>query len=214
MCGSTASSAALRRCESKSASTSRPSASVLPMRTRTPAWLVMISSLTYASGPMLLRSTPSSPITRTPGGCELAEHAHQADHRRGAALVAAHARHVAVHLEVGAAGVVGEALAGQQQRALDRPFALILERDHARAMALDGERRARDPHQQRVLVAERVEVVDHAHRHAAVDEGVDAVRGKGLGPHALGLGAAQVAREVAAIFDGRPPCAAARRRAR
>ena len=39
---------------------------VLPMRTRQPAWLWMISSLTKASLPMLLRTTPSSAIRWMP----------------------------------------------------------------------------------------------------------------------------------------------------
>ncbi len=36
------------------------------MRTRQPAWLVTISSLTKASLPMLFRTTPSSATMRTP----------------------------------------------------------------------------------------------------------------------------------------------------
>mmetsp|Transcript_12159 Transcript_12159/g.26253 ORF Transcript_12159/g.26253 Transcript_12159/m.26253 type:complete len:300 (-) Transcript_12159:368-1267(-) len=58
--------ARVRRCESTSASTSRPSASVLPMRTRLPACPVMISSATKASAPIELRTQPSSTSTLRP----------------------------------------------------------------------------------------------------------------------------------------------------
>ncbi len=52
---------------SRSASTRRPSASVFPIRTRTPERAVMISSETNDSSPTLLRTMPSSATTRRPG---------------------------------------------------------------------------------------------------------------------------------------------------
>mmetsp|Transcript_10786 Transcript_10786/g.28542 ORF Transcript_10786/g.28542 Transcript_10786/m.28542 type:complete len:210 (+) Transcript_10786:100-729(+) len=65
-----------RRCDRQSAKTMRPSMSVLPTRTRFPAWLVMISSATYASGPIEFLTHPSSTSTRKPRVSSLGARAH------------------------------------------------------------------------------------------------------------------------------------------
>jgi hypothetical protein len=74
----------------------------------------------------------------------------------------------------------------------DGAFAHVLELHDARTMALHRERGARHRHEQRVLIGERVEVLEHVDTYGAVHERVDAHGREGLGPHALRLGAGKV----------------------
>ena len=56
------------------------------------------------------------------GDFPLGQGAHEPRHRRGAALVAGHARHAAVRLQIHAAAVVGDALAREEHGARDGAF--------------------------------------------------------------------------------------------
>ena len=135
----------------------------------------------------------------------------QAGRSRGAALVAAHAGHDPPDLEVRAAGVVGQALAGEQDRARDLAGGAVLHPDDARTVASDRHRRPRDRHQQRVVLLQLLGV---AHDRC-LDRGASA-RGLHVGGelrrrHALGVGAAQIARHAHTGVDGLDPLCRLRR---
>ena len=104
-------------------------------------------------------------------------------------------------LQVGAAGVVGQALAGEQQRALLLAAADVLEADNAWSMARDGHRCARHCRQQWVLLLQHGRCMHHRDLDAGSAQGLLHVIGEALGCHAFGVGAAQVFAQEDALVD-------------
>lgn len=123
---------------------------------------------------------------------------HEAGHRRGAALVARHARHYAAGLDVRAARVVRDALADEQQRLARRLLGHILEEHNAPGVPLHRCGRPIDGRKQRILALQLFDVGDDIDVELRLrTEMVDHMDGHIRRRHALRITAADVARQEA-----------------
>eukprot|EP00047_Mylnosiga_fluctuans_P003067 m.227297 g.227297 ORF g.227297 m.227297 type:complete len:555 (-) comp11567_c0_seq1:330-1994(-) len=136
-------------------------------------------------------------------GAQAREHREEADDSRGAALVAVHASHVAAVLDVGAAGVVGDALADEEDGGGDLALALVLEVRDAGAMALDDSGAAGHGGQKGILAAEQDGVLLDLDRHWGLHEEILDVRCHAGRGHALGIGPADITSSRPTGLDGR-----------
>ena len=102
--------------QSTSASTSRPSASVLCTSIVLPLRAVSTSPSLYAAGPVMFSTRPIRPTTFT-GNLSRAIGLHRPEHGRGAGHVALHRQHRVGRLERQAAGIERHSLADQRQAA-------------------------------------------------------------------------------------------------
>lgn len=96
------------------------------------------------------------------GRGKLRHAAHEAGSGSGATLVAAHARHDAACLDVGAARVVGDALAREHDLPRDGPVAAVLDAHDARVVARHRQRAAGHGHGERVVLSMSGAVVREA----------------------------------------------------
>lgn len=207
---------------SASARVNLPSASVFPTRTLAPDLDVITSSATKQFPPMLFLHTHSAATTFTVGGCSRfttcgVNHAtlytlyipnyyyyasaktissfsdlHKSNASGSPALVPGHAPHPAVGLDVGAASVISDTLADEEQRLRDAGgiARLVREVNDPAGVTLHQRGRAIDHREQRILLLQQLRIGDHLHGDASAAEQLLHVLVDSRRCHPLGISSA------------------------